>query len=139
MATPNRKAPNPVDVHVGQRMQARRLSLGMNQQSLGDALGVVVSQVQRYEKGECRLYAAQIHKLSVILRVSPAHFFNGAPVRASIRAPQTGDAATVCVAEFLATKDGEAIMVACSRIRDQKARHIIRNHIEDLAGALAGP
>jgi transcriptional regulator with XRE-family HTH domain len=138
MASHRKKAVSPIDVHVGQKMRARRTVLGISQTSLAMSLGVVATHVQRYEKGECRLYASQIHKLSVILDVSPAYFFNGAP-EASISVAQAGDAAIEESAKFLATKNGEAVMAACSQIRDWKVRHIIRHHVEDLARALAGP
>lgn len=41
--------PNPIDVHVGQRMRQRRALLGMSQTTLGDAIGLTFQQVQKYE------------------------------------------------------------------------------------------
>ena len=34
-----KKAPNPIDKHVGSRVRLRRMMLGMSQEKLGDALG----------------------------------------------------------------------------------------------------
>jgi hypothetical protein len=33
-----KKAPNPIDKHVGSRVRMRRMMLGMSQEKLGDAL-----------------------------------------------------------------------------------------------------
>src|ERR1700744_3185874 len=43
--------PNPVDVHVGGRIRMRRVFLGMNQETLANALGLTFQQVQKYEAG----------------------------------------------------------------------------------------
>ena len=43
--------PDPVDVHVGARIRTRRLLLGMNQETLANALGLTFQQVQKYEGG----------------------------------------------------------------------------------------
>ena len=34
-----KKAPNPIDKHVGSRVRMRRMMLSMSQEKLGDALG----------------------------------------------------------------------------------------------------
>jgi DNA-binding XRE family transcriptional regulator len=48
---PRKKAPNPIDQHVGRRVRMRRKMLAMSQQKLGAALGLTFQQVQKYEKG----------------------------------------------------------------------------------------
>src|SRR5690348_10228509 len=37
--------PNPIDVHVGQRIRLRRTLLGMSQEKLGEAIGLTFQQV----------------------------------------------------------------------------------------------
>ena len=59
-----KKVPNPVDVHVGNRVRIRRLELGMSQEKLGDALGVTFQQVQKYEKGANRVSASRLQQVS---------------------------------------------------------------------------
>ncbi len=44
-----KKAPNPIDKHVGSRVRMRRMMLSMSQEKLGDALGLTFQQVQKYE------------------------------------------------------------------------------------------
>jgi DNA-binding XRE family transcriptional regulator len=43
-----KKAPNPIDKHVGSRVRMRRMMLSMSQEKLGDALGLTFQQVQKY-------------------------------------------------------------------------------------------
>jgi cyanophycinase-like exopeptidase len=40
-----KKAPNPIDKHVGSRVRMRRMMLSMSQEKLGDALGLTFQQV----------------------------------------------------------------------------------------------
>ena len=69
--------PDPVDVHVGKRLAARRLSMGMNQSQLGAALGVTFQQVQKYEKGTNRVSASMMHRAADALGVQESFFFEG--------------------------------------------------------------
>ena len=52
--------PNPIDVHVGKRVRMRRLLLGMNQETLANALGLTFQQVQKYEGGANRVSASRL-------------------------------------------------------------------------------
>ena len=53
-----KRAANPIDRHVGSRVRMRRMMLGMNQEKLGDSLGLTFQQVQKYENGANRDVAA---------------------------------------------------------------------------------
>jgi transcriptional regulator with XRE-family HTH domain len=77
--------PDPVDVHVGGRIRMRRLLLGMNQETLADALGLTFQQVQKYEGGANRVSASRLSAMAEILGVPISYFFGdlqaeGAPV-----------------------------------------------------------
>src|ERR1043166_2094739 len=74
-----KKVPNPIDKHVGSRVRMRRMMLGMSQEKLGDALGLTVQQVQKYEKGPNRIGASRLQQISIILQVPVSFFFEGAP------------------------------------------------------------
>jgi len=50
-----KKAPNPIDKHVGSRVRMRRKMLAMSQEKLGAALGLTFQQVQKYENGTNRM------------------------------------------------------------------------------------
>jgi transcriptional regulator with XRE-family HTH domain len=67
--------PNPIDVHVGGRIRMRRLLLGMNQETLANALGLTFQQVQKYEGGANRVSASRLSAMAEILGVPIAYFF----------------------------------------------------------------
>src|SRR5215467_12019541 len=76
-----KKAPNPIDKHVGSRVRMRRKMLAMSQTKLGDALGLTFQQVQKYEKGTNRMGASRLDHIAHILQVPIPFFFEGAPAQ----------------------------------------------------------
>jgi transcriptional regulator with XRE-family HTH domain len=72
--------PNPIDVHVGKRVRMRRLFLGMNQESLANALGLTFQQVQKYEGGANRVSASRLSAMADILGVPISFFFSDLPL-----------------------------------------------------------
>ena len=66
--------PNPVDIHVGNRIRIRRNILGWSQEKLGDLLGLTFQQIQKYEKGMNRVSASRLWDFSVVLD-APISFF----------------------------------------------------------------
>ena len=71
--------PHPIDVHVGKRIRLRRLLLGMNQETLANALDLTFQQVQKYEGGANRVSASRLSEMAEILGVSIAYFFGDLP------------------------------------------------------------
>ncbi len=132
-----KKAPNPVDKHVGSRVRMRRMMLGMSQEKLGDALGLTFQQVQKYEKGTNRIGASRLQQISLILQVPVAFFFEGAPtVHPTSRHEGMVDAPSPAyVSDFLATSDGLALTKAFMRISDSKLRRRIVDLVEQIAGS----
>src|SRR5918911_3890216 len=74
-----KKAPNPIDRHVGSRVRMRRMLIGMSQEKLGEALGLTFQQVQKYEKGTNRIGASRLHRITNVLDVPIDFFYEGAP------------------------------------------------------------
>lgn len=74
-----KKAPDPVDRHVGHRVRVRRLLVGVSQEKLGDALGVTFQQIQKYEKGTNRISASRLRQIADMLGVPVSFFYEGAP------------------------------------------------------------
>jgi transcriptional regulator with XRE-family HTH domain len=132
-----KKAPNPIDKHVGSRVRMRRMMLGMSQEKLGDALGLTFQQVQKYEKGTNRIGASRLQQISQILQVPVAFFFEGAPVIVGEFAPATGmqeAPSPAYVSDFLATSDGLSLTKAFMRIKDAKLRRRIVDLVQQIAG-----
>ncbi len=67
--------PNPIDVHVGERIKLRRQLLRLSQQNLAKKLGLTFQQVQKYEKGFNRVGASRLWDISRVLNVSMDFFF----------------------------------------------------------------
>jgi transcriptional regulator with XRE-family HTH domain len=130
-----KKAPNPIDKHVGSRVRMRRMMLGMSQEKLGDALGLTFQQVQKYEKGTNRIGASRLQQISNILQVQVSFFLEGAPnVPGVPRAEGLSEAPSPAyVSDFLATSDGLALTKAFTRIGDSKLRRRIVDLVEQIA------
>ncbi len=73
--------PHPVDVHVGKRVRTRRTLLGMNQEKLGNAIGIRFQQLQNNERGANRIGASRLFELSQILDVPVSYFFEEMPAK----------------------------------------------------------
>lgn len=131
-----KKAPNPIDKHVGSRVRMRRMMLAMSQEKLGDALGLTFQQVQKYEKGTNRIGASRLQQIAQILQVPVSFFFEGAPDLGA--APFTDGMSEApsptYVSDFLATSDGLALTKAFMRIGDSKLRRRIVDLVEHIAG-----
>jgi transcriptional regulator with XRE-family HTH domain len=126
-----KKAPNPIDTHVGSRVRSRRQELGLSQEKLGDALKLTFQQVQKYEKGVNRVSASRLQQLSHILKVPVAYFFEGTPGKLKSQ----GNAPSLeYVSEFTATADGLSLAKAFVQIRNANIRHLIVKLVSEIAG-----
>ena len=128
-----KKAPNPIDKHVGSRVRMRRMMLGMSQEKLGDGLSLTFQQVQKYEKGTNRISASRLQQISHILQVPVTFFFEGTPSVSG--APQTKGTtpSPAYVTDFLATRDGHSLIKAFMRIKKSKLRRHIVDLVEEIA------
>src|SRR6187551_2797436 len=132
-----KKAPNPIDRHVGSRVRMRRMMLSMSQEKLGDALGLTFQQVQKYEKGTNRIGASRLQQIAHILQVPVSFFFEGAPTGGTGAAPHGGMGeapSPAYVSDFLATSDGLSLTKSFMRIKSSKLRRRIVDLVEQIAG-----
>ena len=72
----NDSKPDPIDVHVGQRLRQRRMLVGMSQEKLGDSVGLTFQQIQKYERGTNRMGASRIFRFAQILSVPVSYFYD---------------------------------------------------------------
>jgi transcriptional regulator with XRE-family HTH domain len=128
-----KKAPNPIDKHVGSRVRMRRMMLGMSQEKLGDALGLTFQQVQKYEKGTNRIGASRLQQIAIILQVPVAFFFEGAPTLHTQPEGMKEAPSPAYVSDFLATSEGLALTKAFTRIKQPKLRRRIVDLVEEIA------
>ena len=67
--------PDPVDIHVGERLRARRMLLGISQEKLADAVGITFQQVQKYERGTNRISCSRLWQFCKVLEAEVPYFF----------------------------------------------------------------
>src|SRR5882672_3836956 len=79
--------PNPIDVHVGQRIRQRRSLLGMSQEKVAQALGLTFQQVQKYERGTNRVGSSRLFDLTRILSVPISYFFEEMEASVAYKSP----------------------------------------------------
>src|ERR1700748_3377998 len=101
-----KKAPNPIDKHVGSRVRMRRMLIGMSQEKLGDALGLTFQQVQKYEKGTNRIGASRLQHIAEILNVKPAFFFDEMPATSASATSGFAEDSSHFIVDFLSSSDG---------------------------------
>ena len=70
---------NEIDHHIAQRVQLRRVMLGMTQSDLAKKCGVSFQQIQKYETAGNRIPAARLFDLSQAMETSVSFFFSGLP------------------------------------------------------------
>lgn len=68
-------ANDPVDLHVGQMVRARRHVMKLTQAELGEATGVTFQQIQKYECGANRISASMLWRIAHALRAEVGDFF----------------------------------------------------------------
>lgn len=124
------KSPNPVDRHIGSRLRARRIMLGMSQEKLAEALGITFQQVQKYEKGINRIGASRLLHIAGILNVSIEFFFEGAPGLRRHGFP--GDSV---MAEFLTSPESDRLVRGFLRLKDDEVRKKVVDLVDWLASA----
>lgn len=68
---------DPVDVHIGRRIRARREELGQTQAQLAAATAVTFQQVQKYERGVNRVSCARLVLIGMAQDTPVAWYFEG--------------------------------------------------------------
>jgi transcriptional regulator with XRE-family HTH domain len=132
-----KKAPNPVDKHVGARVRSRRILVGMSQEKLGTSLGLTFQQVQKYEKGTNRIGASRLQNIAKTLSVPVSYFFEGAPSDSAVGGFAETEQ-TSYVADILSTAEGISLAKAFMRISDPRVRRKIVELVTMMADANAG-
>jgi transcriptional regulator with XRE-family HTH domain len=128
-----KKAPNPIDKHVGSRVRMRRMMLAMSQEKLGDALGLTFQQVQKYEKGTNRIGASRLQQISQILQVPVEFFFEGSPDLLASSDGMKDAPSAAYISDFLASSEGLSLTKAFTRIKEPKLRRRIVDLVEEIA------
>ena len=65
--------------HLGSKLRMRRLSLGLTQTKVAQAINVTFQQIQKYEKGTNGISSLRIMQLANFLKVPVVFFFEDYP------------------------------------------------------------
>ena len=63
------------NIHLGKKLRMRRLSLGLTQTKVAQAINVTFQQIQKYEKGTNGVSSNRLMQLSQFLKVPIIYFF----------------------------------------------------------------
>ena len=63
------------NIHLGKKLRIRRLSLGLTQTKVAQAINVTFQQIQKYEKGTNGVSSNRLMQLSSFLKVPIIYFF----------------------------------------------------------------
>ena len=96
--------PNPIDIHVGEKLRSRRKALGLSQGDIATHAGIKFQQVQKYETGHNRISASRLFEIAEKLQVAIGFFWEGLPSSYATSnkpdplRPQTNDEAAMLIA-----------------------------------------
>ncbi len=63
------------NIHLGKKLRMRRLSLGLTQTKVANAINVTFQQIQKYEKGTNGVSSSRLMQLSNFLKVPVTYFY----------------------------------------------------------------
>ena len=63
------------NIHLGKKLRMRRLSLGLTQTKVANAIHVTFQQIQKYEKGTNGVSSSRLMQLSNFLKVPITYFY----------------------------------------------------------------
>ncbi len=137
---------NPIDVHVGARLRARRTLLGLSQTALGDAMEISFQQLQKYESGSNRISASRLYELSKLLDVDISYFFgemdqatkSESPARLIQQKSKRSSQKPPKSEDPLHKRETLEFVRAYYRITDPKIRGYVRKLIQTTASASTG-
>ncbi|HEU0083676.1 MAG TPA: helix-turn-helix transcriptional regulator [Bradyrhizobium sp.] len=110
-------SPNPVDVHVGERVRMWRTARKISRVTLGDALGLSDQQIQKYETGANRIGASRLQQICAVLEIPVSFLFESTPGPSPRESAMPQD-----IADFMKSPEGVRFVAAFSRITDGNTR-----------------
>lgn len=128
------RAADDVDAYVGGRVRLRRMALGISQEQLGDALGLTFQQVQKYEKGQNRIGAGRLYRISQILSAPIEYFYEGLPSFEETDPSRQATERQNEVQQILASPEVYAMAMAFLRIEDKATRRRLIDLVTTISG-----
>ncbi len=134
---------NPVDIHVGARLRARRTLLGLSQTVVANSIDLSFQQLQKYESGHNRISASRLYDLSQILDVDIDYFFDemgqatqkASPAQISRRKANASPEKPASGQDPLLKRETLELVRAYYRIADPTVRKHLRKLVQSTASA----
>jgi transcriptional regulator with XRE-family HTH domain len=131
------KPPNPIDIHVGERIRMWRTERKISRITLGEAIGLTGQQIQKYESGTNRIGASRLQRICAVLEIPVSYLFEGA-----LGSPPAKGGMPQDVVDFMESEEGMRFVAAFEKITDRKMRRgIVRltsriaDHVQPEASA----
>lgn len=134
--------PNPIDVHVGQQLRARRGLKGLTQEDLANATGITFQQIQKYEAGKNRISASRLYQFARILEAPVAVFFDTIQGYDSAHSYAGGlsdnaqdgfDSGLASIQEMMTSKESIEVLRTYYAIKDEKLRKDFLKMLKQMA------
>ena len=122
------KPPNPIDIHVGERIRMWRTERKISRITLGEAIGLTGQQIQKYESGTNRIGASRLQQICSVLEIPVSFLFEGGLGSSPGEGGMPQD-----IVDFMELEEGVRFVAAFCRITDRK----MRRGIARLAGKIA--
>jgi transcriptional regulator with XRE-family HTH domain len=129
---PNPRATGSLDIHFGEKLQARRLTMVpklVNMICQGPRRQFPA--VQKYEAGTNRISAATMVQIAAVLRVDVQYFFDELPTGAK----KTKEIKTPVLVEMSLAAQGPRLIDAFLKLKTDKLRGIVADLAQVLAQA----
>ena len=111
----------------------------MNQSALGQAVGVIFQQIQKYENGSNRIIASRLYQFSQILDVPVSYFFDSMSKEVTGRPPSVSDAQVAGGEDDqMSRRETLELVKAYYRILDPGDRKHAREIVKLMADLAAG-
>lgn len=114
------KSLTEIDAYVGRRIRERRLLLGASQEQRAADIGLIFQQIQKYERGFNRVSASRLFRLTHVLDVPIARFYDG------ISAPSRDDLAADDISKLLSDSATLRFIKAHYGIKDATVHRQVR-------------
>ena len=111
------KPPNPIDVHVGERIRMWRTERKISRIALGEAIGLTSQQIQKYETGISRVGASRLQAICAVLKIPVSFLFEDTPASLLAERGMPQD-----MIDFVQSSEGVRLVAAFSGITDPKMR-----------------
>ncbi|MEM6664110.1 MAG: helix-turn-helix domain-containing protein [Pseudomonadota bacterium] len=109
------------------------MTLGVSQEQLGSALGLTFQQVQKYEKGQNRVGAGRLYRISQALSVPVAFFYDGLPSPENRVENAEVAERSARIQAFLASPEGHALCLAFQQITSPATRRRLVDLVNTIA------